>query len=302
MLELVHFLDDILCFGPASGFSTVTGERGLKQWAKAPARTAQKRSDAVFSKQVCSRIHERVLINGIAGAQPLEGDNIGEEAVASTMVVACCANFVVMIHNTATVTRVLSSGKNHKNQIDFPQQIVAWFESNYLDPDIAVTIQLYTEIVLPGQFRTILRAHPNYQSDRPWYDYALACYIEDNREDCPTYPCKMACFFKDPNTEKIMALVQEVEFQTESQLFHHWTLKSKENRTNERSDAVFEAIPVESLSDRIYVLDPKPVGGFSRKYACDFEILVVKYVKEQWPASFLESTKYFDSYKWGTAT
>ncbi len=53
MLELVHFLDDILCFGPASGFSTETGERGLKQWAKAPARTAQKRSDAVFFKQGC---------------------------------------------------------------------------------------------------------------------------------------------------------------------------------------------------------------------------------------------------------
>jgi hypothetical protein len=160
-----------------------------------------------------------------------------------------------------------------------------------LDPDRAVTIQLYTEIVLPGQLRTILQAHPNYQSDGPWYDYALARYIEDNREDCPTYPCKMACFFKDPNTEKIMALVQEVEFQTpveilrESQLFHHWTLKSKEEkkekkRTHERSDAVFEAIPVESISDRIYALGPKPVGGFSWKYACDFEILVVKYVKE----------------------
>jgi hypothetical protein len=126
----------------------------------------------------------------------------------------------------------------------------------------------------------------------------LASYEEENREDHPTYPCKIACFFKDPNTGKNMALVQEVEFQTpeensrESQLFNHWTLKSKENRTNRRRDAVFAAISVESLSDRIYAIDPKPVGGFSRKEAVDFEILVVKYVKEQWPMSFLESPKY----------
>ena len=59
MLELAHFLEDVLFYGPASGFSTETGERGLKQWAKAPAKTAQKRSDEVFSKQVCARIHER---------------------------------------------------------------------------------------------------------------------------------------------------------------------------------------------------------------------------------------------------
>jgi hypothetical protein len=86
-----------------------------------------------------------------------------------------------------------------------------------------------------GQPGTLLRAYPNYQSAGAQYDYALASYDEENREDRPTYPCKMACFFKDPNTGKIMALVQEVEFQKlketsrKSQLYHHWTLKSKEN-------------------------------------------------------------------------
>jgi hypothetical protein len=75
-------------------------------------------------------------------------------------------------------------------------------------------------------------------------------------------------------------------------------LKSKENRTEGRRDAVLEAVSVESLSDRIYVLDPRPVGGFSRKEVGDFNVLVVKYGKEQWPASFLESPKYLDNYTW----
>lgn len=317
-LELVHFLEDILYFGPASGFSTETGERGLKQWAKAPAATAQKRSDVVFTKQVCSRIHEKVLINGIANAQRVEEGNIPGPVVASTealviestKVQACCANFVLELHHTATITRVLSSGKKHKIQIEFPRIIQSWFENNYLEPGGArVTIQLYTEIRLPGsdgQTRTILRAHPNYQSDGPWYDYALARYDEDNRNDCPTYPCKVVCFFQEPSSSQIMALVQEVEYQTqrdtsrESQLFHHWTLQSIYNRTTGKRDSVFEAIPVESLSDRIYAIDPKPLGGFSRTEAVDFDILVVKYVKEQWPASFLESDKFFETYTWGS--
>ena len=60
--------------------------------------------------------------------------------------------------------------------------------------------------------------------------------------------------------------------------------------------------PVETLSDRIYAVDPKPLGGFSRMVAADFQILVVKYVKEQWPESFLNSPKFFEQYTWGTHT
>jgi hypothetical protein len=149
-----------------------------------------------------------------------------------------------------------------------------------------------------------LRAHPNYQSGGPWYHYALVSYDEDDHEFRTAYPCKLACFFTEPATGNTMALVQEVEFQTlkeisgESQLFHHWTLKSKDNQNNHRSEAVFAVVPCESLSDRIYVLDPKPVGSFSRAESSDFEILLVKYVKEQWPDSFLKCPTYWNRYTW----
>jgi hypothetical protein len=310
MIELVHFLEDVLDYGPASGFSTETGERGLKKWAKAPAKTAQNRSDEVFSGQVCSRIHERVLINGIADSRPLEEEenDVERDFVASAEVQVRCANFVVDLRETASVTRVLSSGRRHKIQIDFPPVIVAWFATQFLVPDKEMRIQLCTEIMLPGadgKLGTRLRAHPNYQSAGEQYDYALASYDEENRVDRPAYPCKMACFFKDPDTGKFMALVQEVEFQTqketsrESQLYHHWTLKSKENRNNRRRDAVLNAIPVESLSDRVYAIDPKPVKGFSREEAGDFDMLLVKYVREEWPASFLASPKHLtESHSW----
>jgi hypothetical protein len=312
MLELVHFLEDVLLYGPASGFSTETGERGLKQWAKAPAKTAQKRSDEVFSKQVCSRIHERVLINGIADAQPSGNESDMEEddqPVADIIVRPRCANYVVEIgmNSPASIIRILSStGKRHKMQVDFPPLIVAWFERHYRDPTTTIHIQLYTEIILrgePGQPGVALRAHPHYQSEGPWYDYAQAVY-EDDDGVATIYPCKMVCFFKEPTDFKTMALVQEVNYQDdkqynrESQLFHHWTLNSKDNRETGNADAVFEVLDVEILTDRIYVIDPAPVGGFSRKTASTFTILQVKYGKEEWPESFLESDKYLDGYHW----
>jgi hypothetical protein len=92
MLELVHFLEDVLDYGPASGFSTETGERGLKKWAKGPSITCQNRGDEVFSGQVCSRIHERVLIDGVADAHPLDKDDIKENVLASIEVQLYCAN------------------------------------------------------------------------------------------------------------------------------------------------------------------------------------------------------------------
>jgi hypothetical protein len=63
-----HFLDNMLNLGSAGGFSTQTGERGLKFWAKIFAVTAQKRSDEVFSGQVVSRIHESELLGAITGS------------------------------------------------------------------------------------------------------------------------------------------------------------------------------------------------------------------------------------------
>jgi hypothetical protein len=39
------------------------GERGLKKWAKAPARTAQNRGDTVFKQQVAQNNHEAGLLH-----------------------------------------------------------------------------------------------------------------------------------------------------------------------------------------------------------------------------------------------
>jgi hypothetical protein len=48
-------LQEHLFKGPPFAYNTDVGERGLKKWAKAPARTAQNRGDAVFKQQVAQK-------------------------------------------------------------------------------------------------------------------------------------------------------------------------------------------------------------------------------------------------------
>jgi hypothetical protein len=57
-VECSHFLMEHLSKGPVVGNNTDTGERGLKKWAKSPARTAQNRGDSVFKQQVARNYHE----------------------------------------------------------------------------------------------------------------------------------------------------------------------------------------------------------------------------------------------------
>ena len=56
--EILHFSYDILLFGSPMNYDTGQGERGLKDWAKRPAITAQKRNQEEFIAQVASRTHD----------------------------------------------------------------------------------------------------------------------------------------------------------------------------------------------------------------------------------------------------
>jgi hypothetical protein len=215
------------------------------------------------------------------------------------------ANFVVRFQPTTGIHGLLTSGKEHPVQVEFSDIIKTWFEEKCNEH---TEIQLFTEVLLPqddGDKVTVLRAHPDCRTESPWHDCALAKRDEEGRNDTdPVHPCKMVGFFTDPENGAKMALVQEVNFQTEnqrqrdSQLFRHWTLRSKENRTTKRHDAVLVALPLEVLSDRIYVIDPIPVGGFSRAEPGDYDMLAVKHIREEWPVSFLKSHEYFNSYDW----
>ena len=49
--------------GPASIYNAGTGERGLKNWAKKPSKTSQKRGEGIFESQCASRLHDKSMID-----------------------------------------------------------------------------------------------------------------------------------------------------------------------------------------------------------------------------------------------
>jgi hypothetical protein len=86
--------------------------------------------------------------------------------------------------------------------------------------------------------------------------------------------------------------------QRESQLFEHWTLCSKHDRATGTWDAKLRALPAKSLRDRICAVDPSPIGDFSKSEPGEFDILVMKCNRVQWPLSFLQSPGCLSSYEW----
>ncbi len=85
--DLVHLPNNVMVFGPAEGFHVGFAERGLKSWAKQPARTAQKRSGGIFEKLVSSRMHEHTMIEKamlhMSKEDVVDGDSIqsGEDSI-----------------------------------------------------------------------------------------------------------------------------------------------------------------------------------------------------------------------------
>jgi hypothetical protein len=311
-LEMGHFLLDIIDHGSASGFSTSPFERALKVWAKRPAATAQKRSDEVFTGQVCARLHEFQLIEAVANSRRESKITENTTVQEHSRIQLKGANFKIFISmGVLNIRRVLSSGVVHPIPTEYPEEIIKWYSDNFADTyegeeaqsHTGEGVELFTEISIPdstSNSRTILRAHPNYQSAGSWYDFAFVSYQQDGVEEQSAYPCRIVSLFRAKSDNRPMALIQEVEFQTTeqesscTQLFEHWRLKSRRNNTTGQYDAVFLAIPVESITDRIYAIDTVPDGWFSRPTPSSFDIVVVKYQKEEWPKSFLESPKYLD--------
>jgi hypothetical protein len=154
----------------------------------------------------------------------------------------------------------------------------------------------------------LIRAHPNFRQDGPWYDYVEVNY---GPEGC--FPARCACFFQWPEVlaeaefkpGDVVALVQQSQWQTpaekakESQLYSHYTLESLLEQRGTRRVAKLHCVLASSLNSRLFAIDPTPAGDvpntevFTKLRTCDrgvpppFSIIRVKDRKAHWPSSFL---------------
>ena len=298
MLELSHFLDDILEYGPASGFNTNTGERGLKQWAKSPAQTSQKRDDSTFVSQLCQRINEQKLLQSIVESD--HRNNIPKNEVSSAQQVL--GGHQLYLYPQEGCAELVSPSKHNCTHF-FPRELSSWFLKHYKNKRDSVVINIFTEYrSLRLNSAPLIQGHWNFNQKGSWYDFVLLKYLIDN-DTTESFPARVICFYNCPdNPGRVMAVVQEVLYQSSeqvtrsTQIFKHWRLDARLHQNGRECVACLTAVDVSMIQDRIYGIDLKPWMSLTRESREDFDVLIVKYLKEQWPQVFLDSPEYFHRY------
>jgi hypothetical protein len=290
-VECSHFLMEHLFRGPPSSFNTDTGERGLKRWAKLPAKTAQNRGDDVFKQQVARNFHETYLLSQVLGKNPNTETQTSVREPGSVVVYGKNYKFVFREQTCGffTCKDILKDSLCQEDEIMFPAAVKQWFIDRLSgwyqtrlqeEPNFTLEIPIYTEMTMqpPDNNNNMndllrLRAHPNYRGGGPWYDYATVRYEYENNEQ-GVFPVRCACFFQAPPLVPrrlwdvlasfdcaggtVLVLVQECLYQTEAQKEHtsrlcsKWTLKSTHCTQTGRSLAKLSCIPQICLDSGVF--------------------------------------------------
>ena len=313
LVECAHFIKDHLWHGPPAANNTDTGERGLKTWAKAPAKTAQNRDDPEFKKQVAQNVIQAYTLRLIRSTELVESNDCLEDEASATQPLKYSPRGKSLKY-IRSVEKVgvfpCRTGRDapryhHK----FPTPILEWFNRAFSGG--FGEIQLINEVTLGLGSPTpeLIRAHPDFNGDGPWYDFVDVDYNE-----LGVFPSRCACFFEwpewgdpfragidwVPEKNSIMVLIHEcnnisqANLVKESLLYSHYTLRGTIDSSRNQKLPILKCVSVESINGRIYCIDPTPdKGGIffrekdrNNKYG-EFDIIKVKDRKTHWPQSFL---------------
>ena len=206
--DLLHVALDIERFGPPSNFDAGPSESGLKTWAKLPAMTSQKRGYNTFLWQVASRITEGQCITKALREHGVKAsvDTALDRAIASLAnreemdssvdrtPVLGGSTYRIYGRRTDDDTRehpFRPSEKVHRDKRAKSEFTIHPSIENFLrwqpleDPSVLAATdatssvpywELKTECSMvpeDSSDRLLLRCHPNFQNEGPWYDWVL---------------------------------------------------------------------------------------------------------------------------------
>ena len=277
--ELLHVVLLLKYYLHCQNFDAGRGERLLKDFFKAPAVTSQQRGQGVFVRQVAKNMQEkmvmdkaheavvgaseyrkRMALNALPSAAPDDGHPTVEGGVA----------FKVRYHST---TRSCSFEWRLKNKTTQVHPVLLSHLGKKWDQTVGSTLvselECYTEIKLSdGQ---AFRAHPNYMSAGPWYDWALVRLNTVRSNTTTVIPCRVVCFFRKPPSEDVgitsglMAIVQACSphqrlgtLQERKDNHYHTHLCSRWELAKSGLTPRLHSVPVESLEENIVVVEEEP--------------------------------------------
>jgi hypothetical protein len=226
--DLLHLSLNMRLFGSPLNWDASGGERGLKSWGKAMAKTAQNR-EGKFYRQIIARVHERSTMRAAARAMdyiPIQD----RHSHASTKRVLECDKIVFdgKTLRPATVRqsrRGVMAQKAHKRGLGKAKWkitmgegkencVVTWlgarskaFPMNHLAHDVIVgmdwedgaEVYVYTDYTRNS---TSFRAHPSFDG-KEWYDWAMVQFADEEIPD--QYDKTDSLFPLDFSPSKILA-------------------------------------------------------------------------------------------------
>jgi hypothetical protein len=336
--DITHLPEDICRFGSPQNTDAGSGERSLKYFAKEVASTSQKR-EGKFLGQVAKRLHQKATIlrakritDPIYEWEPL-GD--GKEAIqdktykngladfsgnASVNPTPCLsstkARYIILFDTNGDYQGTKWNGSEKSNgHMEIHPLIIQWFINNQREQLFRMPVLCWTEYT--NHYGNRLRAHPNFRSDGPWYDWANVLFGEGEDDEQSVlesqfYPSKILCFYIDPVSGESCALVHtchEREDPDYAPICDEWfleyveevvTVASEEQLPNGSMQSkrrkerhlfpVIRSVSVHSLAEPLFVIQEIPgvhesfVKSETTKY--HNRCIVVKNREESWANEF----------------
>ncbi len=229
--EMLHVPHNVQRFGSPQNYDASGGERSLKYWAKQPSNTAQKRGADIFTQQVADRIQERACVEKAKRAikfdsavHNIPNSNYEDKNTNGTNELDEKNSFVIgkskfkltMTGAKQAKCECLPTKKKQKGHFHVHPSIIKWFGDNHQLHGMGVA-NGYTEYMRNG---LLFRAHPNYHSNGPWFDWGIVGFETDKDQNGSTnsdsnstisntkgfwntqqVPCKFLCFLTDGDLE-----------------------------------------------------------------------------------------------------
>ncbi len=320
--ELLHLAKDIWYYGSPNNWDTSPGEHALINFAKRPAKRSHKKHSS-FLDQVNSRLHESAIIEkaDLALSQSVDETQRTHDKVSHNLQDAQgTSDFISTTLPTFTVdlttskensnTAVQWEGKSYlQGAVVLNLFVVDWFLHNNMNPSTPLhgqhSASIYTEYKHYGD---IMRAHPNYRSDGPWYDWVMVALegqaSSSKRKqgrniqghwDIKFIPAKVLCFFQvDSYTNSTFALIhpcRRSKHSGDSILFERWQLEYKQSSTTSNQSKMvpfLQYVNVNSFGDSVLVIEDEPGIFPLHSYACPVVSVVLPY-ESSWSSKFLNT-------------
>ena len=179
---------NIYKFGSPSNYDTGQGERGLKSWAKYPAKTAQMWGSKIFQIQVAHWLHENTCLNkvmkhyelcmNIHTPKPTQKEGfLGKPKYKITPNIT--RNGVQTLYSKICSQYIGSQDTNRQtNKNNYNKLVMSWFNKTYnLNRDGQYN-SIWTEWINP-QGILYYCACPDYCHTGQWYNWCMDKWAPD---------------------------------------------------------------------------------------------------------------------------